>query len=180
MSERMPSAMRALLLLLALAAAVPARAQEAAPTVPAFTTIVLVRHAEKIDDSEDPQLSEAGTQRAEALARALEHAGVRTILTTRYQRTRDTAAPLAARLGVAVEVVETGSGAAAHAGAFAARVRSLPPGHVAVIVGHSNSVPAIIAALGGPDVGPIEDHEYANFFVLQLAGDGTRLIRSRY
>jgi phosphohistidine phosphatase SixA len=143
-------------------------------------TVVVVRHAEKVDDSADPHLSEAGVRRAEALADALEHAGVTAILATQYRRTQETAAPLARRAGVPVPVVETTGGAATHAAAVAAAVRAQPPGALVVVVGHSNTVPAIIAALGGPDVGGIADEEYSDFFVLELEHGGTRLIRARY
>jgi phosphohistidine phosphatase SixA len=144
------------------------------------TLVIIVRHAEKLDDSEDPLLNEAGVQRAEALARALEHAEVSVIYTTPLRRTRDTAAPLAARTGVPVMVVETQGTALERATDLAARIRGQPRGSVVLVVGHSNTVPAIIAALGGPDIGVISDDEYADFFVLHLAGDRARLVRSRY
>ena len=85
--------MRRLLMLLAvLLLAEPAAAQE--------TTVVLVRHAEKVDESADAALSAAGLARAAALGAALEHAGVRAIFVTQFQRTRGTAEPLATRLGL--------------------------------------------------------------------------------
>lgn len=175
--QRLRVLLHCMLLLGTLACAPRLGAQEpqAAPV-----TVVLVRHAEKLDDSDDPPLNAAGEQRAQSLVHVLEHAGVTAILSTRFRRTRDTAAPLAARTGLDVQVVETAGGAAAHAAAFAARLRGMPPGSVVLVVGHSNTVPAIIAALGGPDVGRIEDEEYSNVFVLQLDAAGTRLIRGRY
>lgn len=141
------------------------------------TTVVVVRHAEKVDDSADPQLSEAGHARAQALADALAHAGVTAILTTQYERTRSTAAPLGERVGV-VPIVVAAAGRT-HADDVAARVRELGPGTI-VVVGHSNTVPAIVRALGGPDVGGIPDSAYDDMFVLTLDEKGTRLIRTRY
>ena len=73
------------------AAAVPAQAQKA---------VFLVRHAEKVDESEDPLLSAAGKARARALARSLRTAGVKAIYVTQYKRTGLTAAPLAAAAGI--------------------------------------------------------------------------------
>jgi phosphohistidine phosphatase SixA len=140
------------------------------------TTVILVRHAEKVDDSRDPALNALGLQRAEALAAALADAGVDVVMTTQFQRTRDTAAPLAAQLGIAPTVIE--SAGAGHAADVAARVRE-HPGCTVVVVGHSNTIPAIIAALGGPEL-TIEDDEYFHLFVLHLSDDGVRLIRSRY
>lgn len=145
----------------------------------AQTTVVLVRHAEKMDDSADPVLSEAGTARAQRLAEALAHAGVSAIVTTQYQRTRLTAAPLADATGIATTVVAASG--RSHAQDVAQRVRELAgDGRTILVVGHSNTVPAIIQALGGPDVGMIPDAEYDNLFVLTLSDSGARLIRGRF
>lgn len=141
------------------------------------TTVIVVRHAEKIDDSTDPALSEAGNARAQALADALSDAGVTAIITTQYARTRGTAAPLGERSGVVPEVVAASGHS--HVDDVVARVRELTPGTI-VVVGHSNTVPAIIRALGGPDVGEIADSAYDDLFVLRLGEDGARLIRTRY
>jgi broad specificity phosphatase PhoE len=141
------------------------------------TTVVLVRHAEKVDDSADPLLSDAGSARARALADALADAGVTAILTTQFQRTRMTAAPLGERVGVTPVAVAAAGGS--HAADVAARVRE-HSGGIVVVVGHSNTVPAIIRALGGPDVGQIPDSSYDSMFVLTLTDSGVRLIRSRY
>lgn len=140
-------------------------------------TVVLVRHAEKVDDSADPVLSEAGTARALALADVLADAGLTAILTTQFRRTRLTAVPAAERTGVAAEVVAASGGG--HAAAVAARVRELADGGTILVVGHSNTVPAIIRALGGPEL-QIADEEYHHLFVLTLDGTGARLIRGRY
>jgi broad specificity phosphatase PhoE len=167
--------LRILSALLALALALPA-------TVHAQSgTVVLVRHAEKVDESADPPLSEAGVRRAEALAAALTHADVRGIYITQYQRTRATALPLAAMAHVEPVVVDAISGnAPAHAERVAARIRTDALGGTVLVVGHSNTVPAIIAALGGPDVASIGDDDYHDFFVLQLDGKTARLIHARY
>lgn len=165
-----------LLLLLCSAAPGALAAQQAASAI----TVIMVRHAEKADDGRDPPLSDAGMRRAESLVGALAHAGITDIITTHYRRTRATAAPLAGSLGIEPEVVEAGGGTASSVDGVAARVRSLPPGSVALVVGHSNTVPAIILALGGPDIGSIEDDEYSDLFVLQLQAGAARLIRSRY
>ena len=85
------------------------------------------------------------------------------------QRTQDTAKPLAARLGVTVENV-----AAASTVALIAKVRQ-HPNEVVLIVGHSNTLPAIIKALGGPAV-TIND-EYDSLFVVVPASGAVSRIR---
>ena len=141
------------------------------------TTVIVLRHAEKVDESRDPQLSAAGEARAAALAEALADAGVSAIITTQFERTRRTAAPLAERLGITPIVVAATDGN--HARDVAARARDLAPGTI-VIVGHSNTVPAIIRALGGAEVGPMPDEAYDDLFVLAIDEAGTRVVRAKY
>jgi broad specificity phosphatase PhoE len=102
---------------------------------------------------------------------------VTAIFTTQYERTRMTAAPLGERIGIAPEVVAASG--RTHADDVAARVREHPDGTI-VVVGHSNTVGAIIRALGGPDVGNIADADYDHMFVLTIDAGAVRLIRSRY
>lgn len=157
----------AVTLVLYAATLAPAAAQPAGSAAPdPVTTIIVVRHAEKMDDGADPALSAAGEARAAALAGALQHAGVTAIYTTQFRRTRDTAVPLARRIGVTPTLMEAGGGAGSHASAVAERVLAEARGSTAVIVGHSNTVPDIVRALGGPDVGAIADDEYMHLFVL--------------
>jgi broad specificity phosphatase PhoE len=152
-------------------------AQQAATT----TTVVIVRHAEKVDDSTDPALADPGVRRADALAAALADAGVQTVYTTQYRRTRDTAAPLAALLGLQpVVIASSGASTAEHAAEIAVTIRERDTGGTVLVVGHSNTVPAIIQALGGPDIGHIDDDAYANLFIVVISEHGTRLIRATY
>ena len=76
--------MRRLLLVLFLALPLFALPLAAQPTV------IVVRHAEALT-GDDPGLSEAGTARANALAKSLKDAGITAIYVTQYARTRDTA-----------------------------------------------------------------------------------------
>jgi phosphohistidine phosphatase SixA len=117
----------------------------AAPESRRAVSVVLVRHAEKgTDDPRDPSLSESGGQRAKALARLLQEAGVTHLYSTPYRRTRSTLAPLAAQLELSVAEYDPRA-----LGAFAAQLAQLPPGSVAVVAGHSNTTPALYEALGG-------------------------------
>ena len=141
--------------------------------------VILVRHAEKrVDAGADPALSPAGEARAAALAEALSGAGVSAILITPFRRTRDTAAPLAARLGIEPVVVGVEGGLDAHAAAVAKAAREVPG--VVLVVGHSNTVPAIIGALGGPALPDLCESSYAHAFVLSEADGAPRLQRWRY
>jgi phosphohistidine phosphatase SixA len=142
-------------------AASPARAQGTDAAPPAL--VLVVRHAEKVDNSDDPALSPLGTARANALAEALSDARVAHVIVTHRQRTRLTAAPLMASLGIEPEVVPFGGDMAAHVRAVAAAVRR-QAGKVVLVVGHSNTVPMIVHALGGPRAPDLCDARYAALF----------------
>ncbi len=149
---------------------------------PQPATVILVRHAEKAAaPADDPALSAAGSQRARDLAAALADAGVDAIVTTQFLRTRATAAPLAHAIGREPIVVAAGADVHAHAEAVAAAVRARPAGETVLVVGHSNTIPAIIEALGGPRFADLCDQQYSSLFVLELpASRSPRLIRASY
>src|SRR5947199_10426924 len=73
------------------------------------TTIILIRHAEKIIDPNNPDvdLSPAGQARAQELARMFGDAGINAIYATQYKRTQETVKPLADKLGLPVNVVNS-------------------------------------------------------------------------
>jgi len=143
--------------------------------------VVLVRHAEKADEPRsDPPLTKTGKKRARALAFALKDAGVTAIITSDRLRTRATAEPLAEARGLTPKVVDLGDGGvAAHVAAVAAEVRRRAGG-VVVVVGHSDTIPAIIAALGGPRLPDIHGTEFGHLFLLVPGPGGARLVQASY
>jgi broad specificity phosphatase PhoE len=160
------------LFVLLVAAGAAARADEAWKP----TTVVLVRHAEKAaEPKDDPSLSPAGDQRAQALAGLLAQAGVTRILATDTQRTQQTAAPLAARLGVGVDVL------AAKNTAATVEMILKSPGKTTLVVGHSNTLGPIIQGLGGGEVPLIADDDFGNLFVVTITAPGkATVLRLRY
>jgi phosphohistidine phosphatase SixA len=175
-------ALLAVPLVVAIVAARPALSASRPPErSDSASLIVLVRHAEKAAaPSDDPPLTAAGVKRAQALAAALRDAGVTAIITTQLRRTRETAQPLANALSLTPEVVPVGAGeAGAHAEAVAAAVRR-NVGGVVLVVGHSDTIPAIIAALGGPRLPDICESVFSHLFVLLPGAREARLVRSRY
>jgi phosphohistidine phosphatase SixA len=167
-SRRFAALAAALLVFTMLPAA--GHAQPAATTPPAL--VLVVRHAEKVDNSDDPALSAIGQARAEALAEALRDARVSHVIVTHRQRTRLTAAPLMAALGLEPEVVPFGRDMAEHVERVAAAVRR-QAGGVVLVVGHSNTVPMIVHALGGPRMADLCDARYAALFAVVPAAEGT-------
>jgi broad specificity phosphatase PhoE len=171
--------MRALILSLGTAfafGAAPLRQPASAPP----TVVLLVRHAEKAEQpAANPPLTDAGAARAQALVGVARDAGVTAIITTQYERTRKTAEPTAVALRVTPQVVDAGP-LAQHAKAVADRVLEHASGTV-LVVGHSNTIPAIVGALGAPQPKDLCDSEYDQLFVVVIGDAGPpRLIRSRY
>lgn len=132
-------------------------------------TIFLLRHAERVEyTSPDGVLSEAGEARAQALARLLKDAGVTAIYTTELKRTNQTAAPLASTLGITPVVVGGRDSIRASLDMARAREKS----GAVVIIGHSNTVPAFLKALGHPDEIKIGEREHDDLFVIVPAATG--------
>lgn len=142
--------------------------------------VIVVRHGEKAaTPKENPPLSAAGEARARALAEALRDAGVTAIVTTQQQRTRQTAAPLAAALHLRPVSVPTSPDARRHAREVAAAASRA--GGTVLVVDHQLTMPLIMQALGGPVVPTVCDVEFSNLYVLVPAAPGRmRLIRGHY
>lgn len=147
--------------------------------------IVLVRHAERsAEPAADPALSPAGMARAQALATSLANAGVSAIITTQFRRSRETARPLAEALHLTPQVIAARKGeASAHIAEVAAAVRGQSAGTV-LVVGHSNTVMAIAAALGAPKMADLCETSFSHVLVLlrpaQPAPNLLHLLQLRY
>ena len=143
----------------------------------ATTTYFIVRHAEKIDASRDPDLSAAGQARAQALAERLDGLDLAAIYATEFKRTGQTVAPTAAAHAIAI----THYPAAQAAEAFAAQLQAAHPHGNVLVAGHSNTVPHIVAALCACAVAPMPDHEYDRLSIVRIDAAGhARLSVERY
>lgn len=148
----------------ALLAAVP-RPAMAQPSL-----VVLVRHGEKQPTpADDPSLSKAGVARAEALEAALRHATPTMIVVSPRQRTVETAAVVQRRVGVTPTVIPLD---ARHVEAAASAVMKATG--VVLVVGHSNTIPAIVNALAGTKLPDICDASYGTMFLVTPAANGAR------
>lgn len=133
-----------------------------AQTTPTTDAVFLVRHAEKTAEKKDPGLTEAGKARAVALAERLKDEGLTHIHSSDYIRTRDTAAPLAARLGLEVEIYDPRD-----LRGMAAKLKTIPGRHL--VVGHSNTTGELTELLGGDGGSPIvEATEYDRLYVVTM------------
>ncbi len=161
-----------LVLFLGLGLSAPIQAQESGPP----SLVVLVRHAERAGPSaDDPGLTAVGTERALALARLLQDAGITRIHASATRRARDTAAPLAEALGITIETYDP-----RRLGDFALELRDAPGRHL--VVGHSNTTDELSELLGGESFGPVvEDWEYDRlYFLTPLPGGGVATVMIRF
>ncbi len=132
----------------------------------ARTVVFVVRHGERAEDgTDDPPISEAGGERARHLAAMMRDADLTHLHTTDLQRTRATLAPTAEETGLEPRLYDPSD-----VEAFARRLRETPGRHL--VVGHSNTNPELVEALGGDPMGPIEEMEYDRGYVVVVLPDG--------
>ena len=139
------------------------------------TTVILVRHAERATNNPqdpNPGLTPAGQERARELARLLSGRHVAGVIATQYARTQLTGQPTAEAAHVVIDTVPATRDAQAHAAAIAQLIRTRYAGKTVLVVGHSNTVTKIIAALGGPALADICDNTFGNLFTLTIPAQG--------
>jgi broad specificity phosphatase PhoE len=142
------------------------------------TTVILVRHAEKATEpANDPPLTAAGEARARDLWNAIKDAGVTAVITTQYARTKATAQPTTTAAHLTPEIVQTTG--PNHAQDVASAVRR-HAGQTVLVVGHSNTIPAIVEALGAARPAPICDPEYDNLYVVTINDEKVSLVRAKF
>lgn len=122
--------------------------------------VYVMRHLER-DPGGDPDLNAAGRQNAGRLATWFRRDRPAAIFVTQFRRAQQTAAPLAAKAGIKPVVYDANAPQQMLAAVRAAKAPVL-------IVGHSNTVPALIEALGGPKAGgDLSDADYGRIFKLR-------------
>jgi len=142
---------------------------------PKADAIFLVRHAEKTAEKTDPALTKEGEARAVALADRLAGEDITNIHSSDTKRTRDTAAPLAKRLGLDVQLYDPRD-----LPAMAAKLKAASGRHL--VVGHSNTTPQLTELLGGDGGTPIvEATEYDRLYIVTTKdGEPVKSSLTRY
>lgn len=124
--------------------------------------IFLSRHMEKATSGQDPALSPCGVAQAQAFAAQLKNRQLPWLMHTPYQRTKQTAE------------------------AFSQQGRQLlsydprqldqlstelnnKAGNV-LVIGHSNTIPALVAKLTGETVAPLTEQDYGRIYILTQQG----------
>ena len=138
------------------------------PAASDTATYILVRHAEKATTPpKDPPLTEAGRQRAQRLADGLRDTRLDAVYSSPYQRTRQTATPIAR--AQALPVIDY---APDDATAFAARLRADHPRGTVLVVGHSNTLPPLARALCNCAVADMDERVYGIRYTVRFDADG--------
>lgn len=136
--------------------------------------IYLVRHAERAEDgTNDPPISEAGWERARLVASLLADGGLTQIHSTDYKRTRQTGTPTAEATGLEIESYDPRD-----LPSFAAELMRTPGRHL--VLGHSNTTPDLVEALGGDSHGPIDEFEYDRLYVVVISGGEINTVLLRF
>lgn len=146
----------------------------AGPSDSTQVTILLVRHAEKNTTmvGHDVPLSIEGAARAQELMRIAGEAGVSAIYATPTTRSRDTAYPIARSIGDSLTVINEVDETVRH-------LKTDHWGRTVMVVGHSDTVPQIIAALTGRKIPGFSGFDL--LYVVTLSRDGrSSITRLRY
>ncbi len=142
------------------------------------TTVILVRHAEKKIEPEnpDPDLAPEGLERAQEIARVFGGAGINAIYATQYKRTQQTVKPLSDLTGVPVTVLNS-----KETDELVKRIQTTHSGQTIFVAGHNNSVPAIASALSGENFSVIPESEYDNLFIVTVYRFGkAKVVKLKY
>ena len=127
-------------------------------------TLYFSRHMEKTTDKTDPDLSLVGKQRAQVLAQVLKNSDIEAIFSTDYKRTQQTAEVLARQLGLSVESYPAKD--------FKGIVTSLKElKKNALIIGHSNTVPELVKAVGG-SADKLGEEDFGDLFQVVVSDTG--------
>ncbi len=138
------------------------------------TVVYLVRHSERAEDgTSDPEISAIGQDRSELIAKLLADGGLTQIHTTDFRRTRSTGRPTAQALGLEMELYDPRD-----LPGFAEQLKQTPGRHL--VLGHSNTTPQMVAALGGDPGSDIEEMEYDRLYVVTLTEDGASTVLLRF
>src|SRR5687767_12404804 len=142
------------------------------------TTVILVRHAEKNIEPQnpDPDLSPAGQARAIELTRVFGNSGVQATYATQYKRTQQTVAPLASKLQVPIVAID-----AKQSQELVRRLLTDNRGETVFVAGHNNTAPDIIKLLSGENLPLIPESEFDNLYIVTVYRSGqAKVVQLKY
>jgi phosphohistidine phosphatase SixA len=138
------------------------------PTIPPWTGYYVMRHLHTPAGKRDPDLTAEGRRQAALLPNWVSEAPPRAVYVSQFKRTQQTAAAVAERFGLTPIVYDP-----SNTPALIAQVRGGPL--PALVVGHSNTVPDIVEALGGSRPAPLVHEDFGDVWVVSPDGQSQRL-----
>ncbi|MCG2612060.1 histidine phosphatase family protein [Flavobacterium sp. SM15] len=127
------------------------------------TTLYFIRHAEKVDNSLNPDLSEVGLKRAENWSKIFSAIRFDEIYSTNYKRTIETATPTAEKNKISIKIYD-------HKTIDIASFIKENSGKNVLLVGHSNTIPNLVNQIIGEKVYPdIEDTTFGNLYIVTIS-----------
>ncbi|WP_310377576.1 phosphoglycerate mutase family protein [Flavobacterium sp.] len=129
-----------------------------------ITTYYFIRHAEKVDDSKNPDLSSKGLERALLWSKIFSDINFDAIYSTDFKRTLQTATPIAANRNLEIikydpKIVDI------------QEFKTKTLGQTVLIVGHSNTTPEFVNKIIDKIIyASIEDSIFGNLYIVTLNG----------
>ncbi len=138
--------------------------------------VYLIRHAEQVLDVEDPPLTDAGQQRANAWAALLRDADIKVIYISKKRRTKQTGEPIAQALNIPLETMPRREVAG-----LVDRLRTRHADDATLIISHTHTIPKLLKELGHSEDVTIERDDYGNLFIIVPQSEsGPLVLRLRY
>ncbi|MDP3680139.1 MAG: phosphoglycerate mutase family protein [Flavobacterium sp.] len=129
------------------------------------TTYYFIRHAEKVDNSQNPDLSEIGLERAKLWNKIFSEVSFDEIYSTDYKRTTQTASPTAAAKNIQIKLYNPKTTAIDS-------FKKETLGKKVLIVGHSNTTPNFVNQIINQKIyADIEDTRFGNLYIVTVNGD---------
>jgi 2,3-bisphosphoglycerate-dependent phosphoglycerate mutase len=142
-----------------------------------ITTYYLIRHAEKDrtnKEEKDPSLTEEGLARATNWADVLKDVKFDAVYSTNYNRTMQTAFPLAEANGLSILQYDPSE-------SFNKEFQDNTMGKTIMVVGHSNTTPMFANKILGTDKYEyLDDAENGALFIVQILSNGTKTSQVLY
>jgi 2,3-bisphosphoglycerate-dependent phosphoglycerate mutase len=141
-------------------------------------TFYIVRHAEKADNSDDPQLSQQGRERASSLEQYLASKKLDTVFTSTFKRTILTGLTVSfprsiTQLSINQQNQQTLND-------FIQRMKSIKTDKGILIVGHTNTVPTIVQGICGQTIAAIPENDYDNIYIIEIKNGNAVLQQLTY
>ncbi len=140
-------------------------------------TFYVVRHAEKVDNSDDPELSQIGRERAVDLQNYITER-LDTVFTSLKKRTILTG--LAVSLPRSISQITIDQANEQTLTAFIERLKKNSGNKAVLIVGHTNTVPKIVLGISGQSIDPIPENDFDNIYIIKRSGNSITLQKLTY